>query len=344
MRILSFIIICGLFFLFRQQTVHPHGKEFKLSCSLCHSPEGWTLDKKIYSFDHSTTKMPLTGQHSTIDCKSCHQTLVFKDVKTECYQCHTDIHQATAGQDCSRCHTTNSWLVANITEIHQQSRFPLLGAHRTADCSDCHKSESIARFDVQGVNCIDCHRENYMATTAPNHTMAGFSEDCSGCHKVNAFQWTGAGFNHNVFPLVLGHSGRECAACHTSGTYSDANPECSSCHQQDYMATSNPNHSTLAFPTTCSLCHSLEPGWKPAKFAEHDNQSFPIYSGRHKGAWTSCNECHPNPSNYSQFTCTSCHEHNKTDMDDKHREESGYSYNSAACLNCHPRGVAEDKK
>jgi hypothetical protein len=25
-------------------------------------------------------------------------------------------------------------------------------------------------------------------------------------------------------------------------------------------------------------------------------------------------------------------------MDSEHREEAGYSYNSAACLSCHPRG------
>jgi hypothetical protein len=31
-------------------------------------------------------------------------------------------------------------------------------------------------------------------------------------------------------------------------------------------------------------------------------------------------------------------------MDNQHREEGGYSYNSAACLQCHPRGVADDKK
>lgn len=344
MRIVSLIIICGLFVFFRQQTDHPHGKEFKLSCSICHSPEGWTLDRKVYSFDHNATKLPLTGQHTIINCRSCHPTLVFNDAKTECNECHTDIHQATAGQDCSRCHTTFSWLVANINEIHQQSRFPLLGAHRTADCSDCHQSESMVRFDVLGVNCIDCHREDYMATSDPNHTEAGFPEDCSVCHPVNSFQWTGAGFNHNFFPLVQGHSGRECSECHTSGTYSDANPDCNSCHQPDYMATTNPSHSAMGFPFTCNLCHSLEPGWKPATFTEHDNQSFPIYSGKHKGTWTSCTECHPNPSNYSQFTCISCHEHNKTDMDNKHREEGDYSYNSAACLQCHPRGVADDKK
>ncbi len=60
------------------------------------------------------------------------------------------------------------WLVTNITELHHYSRFPLLGAHRTADCSDCHRSENMVRFDVIGVNCIDCHREDYMATTQSN--------------------------------------------------------------------------------------------------------------------------------------------------------------------------------
>ena len=342
MRILSLVLFCGIFFFLRQKVEHPHGKNFKLSCSICHSPKGWTVDKEIYSFDHNTAKLPLTGQHNVVSCKSCHPTLVFTDAKTECIECHTDIHQATAGQDCARCHTTSSWLVTNITELHRYSRFPLLGAHRTADCSDCHRSESMVRFDVTGVNCIDCHREDYMATSNPSHTNAGFSEDCSTCHPVNSNQWTGAGFNHSFFPLVQGHSGPVCAACHTSGTYSDASPECSSCHQQDYIATTNPSHSSLGFPLTCTICHTLEPGWKPASFTEHDTKSFPIYSGNHKGTWTSCTECHANPASYAQFTCLSCHEHNKTSMDEKHREESGYSYTSQACLQCHPRGVGDD--
>jgi len=342
MRILSLILIFSLFFIIKQKADHPHGKDFKLSCSICHSPKGWTLDKEIYSFDHNNTKLPLTGQHTIVNCKSCHPTLVFTDAKTECYECHNDLHQATVGLDCARCHTTISWLVANITEIHQYSRFPLLGAHRTADCSDCHHSESMVRFDVLGVNCIDCHQDDYMATSNPNHSEAGFSEDCSTCHPVNSNQWAGAGFNHSFFPLEQGHSGLACAQCHLTGNYSDANPECNTCHQKDYDATTNPNHSAMGFPLTCETCHSLEPGWKPASFTEHDSQSFPIYSGRHKGTWTSCTECHPNSSNYSEFTCLSCHEHNKASMDEKHREEGGYSYNSAACLHCHPRGVADD--
>jgi hypothetical protein len=323
------------------QTKSPHGPAFKVSCSTCHSAKGWQIDKNIYSFDHSTTKLPLEGQHTEINCRLCHKSLVFTEAGTECNDCHTDIHQATVGSDCSRCHTPASWLVSNISEIHQMSRFPLLGAHKTADCFDCHKSESYARFDVLGVNCIDCHSSDYNSTTDPNHAAAGFSEDCSRCHPVNSFQWSGAGFEHSFFPLEQGHSEPQCDDCHTTGSYSDASPECNSCHLQDYNGTTNPNHNQAGFPQECNLCHTLNPGWKPASFEQHDSQAFPIYSGKHNGVWNLCTECHSNPSDYSVFTCLNCHEHNKTEMDDQHQEISGYLYDSPACLNCHPTGEAD---
>jgi hypothetical protein len=47
--------------------------------------------------------------------------------------------------------------------------------------------------------------------------------------------------------------------------------------------------------------------------------------------------------NYKAFECILCHEHsNRAEVDSKHRGESGYSYSSAACYRCHPRGVADD--
>lgn len=413
MRSLSLLIISAILLFHIQEPKSPHGPDFRVSCGTCHSSKGWQLDRAVYSFDHGRTKLPLSGQHTIVNCRQCHPTLIFSEAKTECNECHIDVHQATTGSDCSRCHTPVSWLVPNITEIHQVSRFPLLGAHRTADCADCHKSETLVRFDVAGVNCIDCHREEYMSTTNPNHVQSGFSEDCASCHPVNSYEWAGAGFNHNFFPLVQGHSALNCAKCHTTGNYSDANPDCYSCHQNDYISTTNPNHTASNFPTVCSTCHTLSPGWKPASFdhnsfpltlghstpacadchingnytstptecyachqtdynnttnpghqslgfatecsgchttnpgwkpasyREHDSKSFPIYSGRHNGTWNSCTECHENPSDYSLFTCLSCHEHNKTSTDNHHDEVSGYSYNSTECLRCHPTGNAE---
>lgn len=343
MRVLSLAVICIIEFLLIWRFDHPHGDNFTISCSKCHSEKGWFIDREIYSYDHNNTKFRLTGQHVNTGCHECHPTLVFTDAATDCISCHADVHQATAGPDCSRCHSTFSWLVTNISEIHLMSRFPLLGAHRAADCTDCHRSESGSRFDVEGINCVDCHRADYLAATDPSHTASGFSEECSSCHSVSAFSWDGAGFNHAFFPLQLGHSGLDCTTCHTTGNYSEQSAVCNTCHQADYLATTNPSHTALSFPGNCELCHSLTPGWAPASFAQHDAQSFPIYTGRHRGEWDSCTDCHSTPSNYSVFSCLGCHEHNKSDMDSEHSGRTGYSYDSAACYQCHPRGNSDKR-
>jgi hypothetical protein len=331
MRILTFLILTIFLLIYGQKKESPHGADFKVDCGTCHSSKGWMLDTAIYSFDHGRTKFPLKGQHTLVGCRECHKSLVFAQAKSECNECHADVHQSTTGSDCSRCHTTASWLVTDITRIHETSRFPLLGAHKTADCVECHKSESLVRFDVPGVECIDCHRENYNSTTNPNHLQAGFSEECSTCHPVNAFQWTGAGFNHSRFRLENGHSGLECTACHTSGNYADISPECYSCHQDKYNNTTNPNHQSMGFPTTCIICHDTK-AWSPASYTQHDIL-FPIYSGRHKGTWDKCTDCHTDPNNYSQFDCKTCHA-------DAHE---GKNYTNADCYRCHPRGTGGDK-
>jgi predicted CXXCH cytochrome family protein len=463
----------------------PHGADFKISCKTCHSTEGWIVDKKKFSFNHDETAMALIGQHAVTDCKLCHPTLVFSEANTECAQCHTDVHESTVGKECSRCHTAYSWLANNITQIHQQSRFPLVGVHATVDCYQCHTSETFQRFEVIGTECYSCHSEEYAATTQPNHVTAGYSTQCDECHTLFAKEWTGTGFNHNFFPLTQGHDVDECLKCHVNGNYaitssecischqadynaatnpnhlsanystnctmchttapgwtpaifdhnqfpltqghnitdcskchvngnytntssecischqtdynSTTNPnhlsanystnctlchttapgwtpatfdhskfpltkghdiddcskchingnysntsnDCSSCHQADYNTTTNPSHSSLGFSTNCTECHTTDPDWKPASYKQHDALSFPIYSGKHQGEWNNCTDCHTNPGNYKVFTCIDCHEHNKTDMDNKHREEGGYVYNSVNCKNCHPQGKAD---
>jgi hypothetical protein len=327
----------------------PHGDSFRANCDDCHKTDGWKVDLKTVSFDHDGTKFPLVGQHQAVNCKECHTSLDFAKAQTGCNDCHTDIHEQTVGNECARCHTPNSWVVTNITRLHQQSRFPLIGRHTTADCSECHKNllltstpatpaASLLRFDPMGVECYDCHKDNYLATTKPNHSVSNYSTNCTECHTINSFSWEGAGINHNFFPLSGGHTISECKTCHTSGSFSKIPSECVTCHQPDYAATTNPNHASLNFPATCESCHSLNPGWKPAEYRDHDAGSFPIYSGEHKGEWNSCADCHTNPGNYAQFSCTDCHEHNKGDMDDEHGGVSGYAYNSNSCFGCHPTG------
>ncbi|MFK5959136.1 MAG: hypothetical protein QM495_09760, partial [Lutibacter sp.] len=111
---------------------------------------------------------------------------------------------------------------------------------------------------------------------------------------------------------------------------------CVTCHQNDYDTTNDPNHLSAGFSTDCTACHTTG-GWTPSTF-DHDSQYFPIYSGKHQGEWDQCIDCHTT-NNYSTFSCIDCHEHsNKAEVDNDHKGESGYVYESNACYNCHPTG------
>ena len=150
--------------------------------------------------------------------------------------------------------------------------------------------------------------------------------------------WTSE-FFHYFFPLEGGHAQVSCVDCHHNEPYTNASFECISCHQEDYNDAQSPNHKQLGFSTDCAMCHSTNPGWAPARYDNHDQDFFPIYSGNHRGEWNSCTECHTNPNNYSQFSCIDCHEHNDpNDLADEHDDVRGYQYQSQACFDCHPRG------
>lgn len=341
MRRLSQIILL-LAFWANIYSQSPHGDKLTISCDDCHNAKGWTLEAGTYSFTHNKTGFPLEGMHQDVNCKSCHPTLIFSEADNDCMSCHTDMHQQSVGLDCVRCHTPKSWIVENITEIHQQSRFPLVGAHFTADCYDCHPSASLLQFQPLGIECYDCHMLDYASTASPNHIDCNFSTECNDCHSIDAFSWTGSGFNHAFFPLIAGHAIGDCNQCHTGTDCANISADCYSCHQSDYSSTTNPGHMAADINTNCSECHSTNPGWKPAEFTQHDAQFFPIYSGKHGNEWNSCTDCHLNPANYASFTCIDCHEHNQPDMDDEHNEIGGYAYNSIACLECHPTGDAEE--
>lgn len=320
----------------------PHGKNLNFACTDCHTTDGWVFNPDTAGFNHDLTEFRLVGQHRLTGCKTCHSTLVFSEAKSNCIDCHTDIHNSTVGLNCSECHNSSSWIINNVTNIHLNSRFPLFGAHRVALCSDCHISVSNLEFQPLGIECIDCHRQDYMSATNPNHVEAGISEDCIQCHKFESFQWGATGFNHDFFPLTKGHNIDDCKACHKSGNFGPLDTDCYSCHQQDFVMASNPSHQNPGFTINCTECHTTDPDWQPADFDIHDNYYFPVFSGKHKGEWDKCSDCHTQPDNYSIFDCTVCHEHNRSRMDDEHRGVNGYIYNSANCLSCHPNGSEDD--
>ena len=70
----------------------------------------------------------------------------FSEAETACISCHLDVHEQTLGADCARCHREDNWTIDNITELHIENGFPLLGVHQITNCTDCHLSESALQF------------------------------------------------------------------------------------------------------------------------------------------------------------------------------------------------------
>jgi nitrate/TMAO reductase-like tetraheme cytochrome c subunit len=300
---------------------------------------------------HSRTRFPLLAVHARLDCAACHaeqRPWEYATTPAECGACHLETYQQTtdpnhiaAGfpQRCEDCHlvTASSWRGARFSH---PERFPLIGGHAGLACARCHTGGDYAGTSSA---CVSCHRQDYAATTNPNHAAGGFPTTCEDCHTIQG--WRPATFDHDLtrFPLDGAHRDVDCARCHEGGRYQGTPTDCYACHQADYAGTNNPNHQAAGFPTDCRACHTTA-GWRPASF-DHDGRYFPIYSGNHRGVWSSCTDCHMNPGNYSSFECLRCHAHsNKAEMDDEHDEVSGYSYQSSACYRCHRNGVADDAR
>ncbi len=319
------ILLMGIFPIMAQS---PHGAQLKMDCVKCHDPSGWTINYRTLQFDHDKTDYPLEGAHAQADCKQCHTTLVFNDpVAQDCVSCHADMHSQSVGNDCVRCHSTESWLVNDLTEVHEENGFPLIGAHNNLTCVECHTSENTLRFDRVGNDCISCHQDDYASTQNPNHQQAGYSTDCTECHNPLGFGWNSQSINHDFFPLTQGHNIQDCTQCHTTGNYADASPECVSCHQADYASTQDPNHQQAGFSTDCASCHTTNPGWSPANI-NHD--FFPLTQGHNI---QDCTQCHTNGT-YAGLSpdCVTCHQEDYAGTQDPNHQTSGFSTD---CVNCH---------
>ncbi|MDH3479353.1 MAG: hypothetical protein OEO20_13740, partial [Gemmatimonadota bacterium] len=321
-----------------------HGAGFPTDCVSCHTLDTWVGA----TFDHITASagFALVGAHATAPCASCHVIPGYAPRFTttnqnDCIGCHQSDHDAQHGSgfptDCVSCHNLNTWLGATFDHATASAGFNLVGAHATAPCASCHVIPGYApRFAPTSQNdCIACHQSDHDAQHG-----SGFPTDCVSCHNLNT--WLGATFNHTTasggFQLLGAHDVAPCASCHVIPGYAPRfattnHNDCIGCHQSDY----DTHHAGTGFSTDCLTCHTINT-WGGATF-NHDALYFPIYSGRHAGRWSNdCTICHEVPDNFQQFTCFNCHKHNKSSMDDEHRGENGYVYESTACLRCHPDG------
>ena len=305
----------------------PHGV-IKFECSACHGTDSWQM-RRDASFKHESVGFPLEGQHKMLKCQLCHEDLRFTPQRSDCLSCHTDQHKSELGTDCARCHTTRSWLVTDMVQKHQQTRFPLLGRHSTVLCQACHVNAAEHQYVGVPTTCIGCHRSEFQTTTAPNHSAAGFSTDCVMCHAVTASTW-GNGFDHNLtrFPLTGAHQAQPCASCHSNNVFQGVSVECVACHQQAYVAAVNPNHVSAGFSNQCQACHSTT-AWRPATF-DHNTTKFPL-TGDH--AALQCQSCHTNGNYQLVYTnCAQCHQGDFQGAVNPNHVAGNFSQN---CQTCH---------
>ncbi len=146
---------------------------------------------------------------------------------------HKDFNQAnspnhvTAGfpTTCDTCHTTLAWKGASFN--HNNTPFPLTGAHTTVQCAQCHVG---GKFVGLSTDCGSCHMKEFNGTSNPNHAAAGFPTTCSFCHTTTS--WAGAVFDHSKtpFPLTGAHNTVQCAQCHVNGKFAGLPTNCGSCH------------------------------------------------------------------------------------------------------------------
>ena len=239
-----------------------------------------------------------------------------------------DSPHVNISENCQQCHQTSEW--KKIKFDHAKTGYELSGRHANVFCRDCHDLRDFAAINS---NCFSCHTDIH---------QSNFGNECSECHNESGWDIFNAIEIHKntILPNLGGkHLTLDCESCHIDQTISDFRQiqfDCSSCHINEYNQTLNPNHIALAFSKNCDNCHDVNV-WSPA-FFDHDNQYFPIYSGRHRGAWDICADCHVDQNNFAVFECIFCHEHRKSEMDDKHSDVGGYVYISSACYNCHPNG------
>ncbi|HEX2210261.1 MAG TPA: hypothetical protein VHG93_21470 [Longimicrobium sp.] len=182
-------------------------------------------------------------------CSSCHVEQTFRFAEATCAQCHGAYQAAfTAAHvaDWGRACTACHDGVDRFSAFdHQVVGFRLTGSHVQAPCTGCHvEVRALAAFTNAPETCIGCHR--------PDDPHRGqYGSDCAACH--NTGDWNDAEFDH-TFPLDHGGEGViECRTCHQQmpgfRTYT-----CYSCHDQREMVA---EHLDQGIPSirNCASCH-----------------------------------------------------------------------------------------
>ena len=293
----------------------PHRGSLGAACARCHSQTRWS---PAPGFDHARTRYPLTGAHAKPACIACHATPTVNAGRlangalkprwqpvphADCASCHRDPHAGRFTGACARCHTTTVWATVNPRGFdHDQTRYPLRGAHAAVRCEGCHAAARGGRRPPHA-RCLDCHQDAHRGGAM----LAGHETDCATCHAVRGWTpstWPRTEHQRTAYPLEGAHADAECRGCHTRAAAGSAeaaalgssrvrlhpgHERCATCHRDPHAGRFSPGGARPR-ASECLACHSLA-GFQPARFdaRAHADSRFPL-DGAHRAV--PCQRCH----------------------------------------------------
>ena len=194
-------------------------------CENCHTQEAWTPTTYDLERHARESRFELTGAHVATPCSACHAISEKQDLRFEfgdlaCMNCHSDdsphgdqFADASGKTLCETCHGTEAWEPATGFD-HDQTDFPLTGAHLGVACESCHKQPEDApedeahRYRGLDVACASCHRQD------DPHEGQFEGVACDSCHDTASFHLTAFDHDATRFPLDGAHTNVPCADCH----------------------------------------------------------------------------------------------------------------------------------
>ncbi len=334
----------------------PHHGSFPQGCSTCHNTSGWkkiSLQAVGAHFDHSKTKFPLEGKHTSVDCAQCHAGGDFKKpiAFAKCTDCHKDAHNGQFAKrpdagECSSCHTVQGWKPSLFTiKEHASTAYPLQGGHARLECAQCHIPKGKdTLFKIKFDRCTECHTDKH----AGQFAAAPYFNACDRCHNLEGYKpstFTLAKHKETRFALTGGHLATPCAECHKESAdfqpkpaviYHWTNLNCASCHQDSHKGQFKERMQVVRADGTaagCEACHTTK-SWKELSGFDHSKTKFPLL-GAHRA--TACIDCHKPPNLETKLVnvdfkaapnqCEDCHE----DIHGKQFAKAGIT----RCAECH---------
>lgn len=236
------------------------GERSSPTCRGCHTDHHGAKGSQTVmgsAFPHFLTGYSLSGHQRTprgtkVTCSDCHHKDLAHFDETSCSECHSSLdagfmrkHIAAFGAQCLTCHDGSGRFGADFD--HSKLPFKLTGKHTNLACVRCHPDTgSIQALKATPTECWGCHAKD-------DKHNGSFGRSCGQCHSTD--RWTGAKFDHAIFPV--NHGSRErvatCQTCHptTLSSYT-----CLGCHEHTPAGiVSDHEGRSLAQLANCIRCH-----------------------------------------------------------------------------------------